>query len=282
MVFTDIDGTLTDINTGKYNLSEGLVRKLNEDSIPVIFCSAKTFAEQEEISQDIGLMEPLIVENGGAVMIPTDYFSPSIMLTVKNYKKIGNYIMIELGKPSHVIRQKLNSIRENYKIDFKGVADVSLKKLSSITGLRPSNARRMADRKYGETILLIDEKDVKPFTRRAREIGLKVIHGGRFFDVTAGNDKGKAVSLLLKLFRQKYAQEVIFFGIGDSLNDVPMLRHMDVPMLVQRPDKAWSPLKMNNIIKLPGIGPRGWKSAFDKVMETGVSSFMRNNDVSIC
>jgi mannosyl-3-phosphoglycerate phosphatase family protein len=268
VVFTDIDGTISDINTGKYDLSARLIRKLKENSIPVIFCSAKTFAEQEKIRQDIGIREPLIVENGGAVMIPTDYFSPSTMLIVKNHKKIGNYIMIELGKPSHIIRQKLNSIRENYKIEFKGVADVSLRKLSSITGLRPSYARRMADRKYGETILLIDEKDVKPFTRRAREIGLRVIHGGRFFDVTAGNDKGKAVRILLQLFRQKYAQKVIFFGIGDSLNDAPMLRHMDVPMLVQRPDKAWSPLKMKNIVKLPGIGPRGWKSAFDKVIET--------------
>jgi mannosyl-3-phosphoglycerate phosphatase len=268
VVFTDIDGTITDINTGKYDLSKGLIRKLKENRIPVIFCSAKTFAEQEKIRQDIGLREPLIVENGGAVIIPTDYFSPSTMLIVKNHKKIGNYIMIELGKSSHMIRQKLNSIRENYKIEFKGVADVSLRKLSSITGLRPSYARRMADRKYGETILLIDEKDVNPFIRRAREIGLRVIHGGRFFDVTAGNDKGKAVRILLQLFRQKYAQEVIFFGIGDSLNDAPMLRHMDVPMLVQRPDKAWSPLKMKNIVKLPGIGPRGWKSAFDKVMET--------------
>jgi mannosyl-3-phosphoglycerate phosphatase len=272
VVFTDIDGTISDINTGKYDLSARLIRKLKENSIPVIFCSAKTFAEQEKIRQDIGIREPLIVENGGAVMIPTDYFSPSTMLIVKNHKKIGNYIMIELGKPSHIIRQKLNSIRENYKIEFKGVADVSLRKLSSITGLRPSYARRMADRKYGETILLIDEKDVKPFTRRAREIGLRVIHGGRFFDVTAGNDKGKAVRILLQLFRQKYAQKVIFFGIGDSLNDAPMLRHMDVPMLVQRPDKAWSPLKMKNIVKLPGIGPRGWKSAFDKVIETSERS----------
>ena len=267
VVFTDIDGTITDINTGKYNLSKGLIRELKENSIPVIFCSAKTFAEQEKIRKDIGLREPLIVENGGAVMIPTDYFSPSTMLIVKNQKKIRNYIMIELGKPSHMIRQKLNSIRENYKIEFKGVADVSLKKLSSITGLRPSNARRMADRKYGETILLIDEKDVKPFTKRAREIGLRVIHGGRFFDVTAGNDKGKAVRILLQLFRQKYAQKVIFFGIGDSLNDAPMLHYMDVPMLVQRPDKAWSPLKMKNIVKLHGVGPTGWKSALDKVME---------------
>jgi mannosyl-3-phosphoglycerate phosphatase len=268
VVFSDIDGTITDINTGKYDLSKGLIRKLKENSIPVIFCSAKTFAEQEKIRQDIGLMEPLIVENGGAVMIPTDYFSPSAMVIVRNHKKIGNYIVIELGKPSYMIRQKLDSIRENYKIEFKGVADVSLRKLSSITGLKASYARRMADRKYGETILLIDEKDVKPFTRRAREIGLRVIHGGRFFDVTAGNDKGKAVSVLLQLLRQKYGQKVIFFGIGDSLNDAPMLSHMDVPMLVQRPDKAWSPLKMKNIVKLPGIGPIGWKSAFDKIMET--------------
>jgi mannosyl-3-phosphoglycerate phosphatase family protein len=267
VVFTDIDGTLTDIKTGKYNLSKGQIRELKENSIPVIFCSAKTFSEQEIIRKDIGLREPFIVENGGAVMIPTGYFSPSTMLIVKNQKTVGNYIMIELGKPSHMIRQKLNSIRENYQIEFKGVADLSLKKLSSITGLSPSNARRMADRKYGETILLIDEKDVKEFTRRAREIGLRVIHGGRFFDVTAGNDKGKAVRILLTLFRQKYDQEVIFFGIGDSLNDAPMLHHMDVPMLVQRPDKAWSPLKMKNIVKLQGVGPTGWKSAFDKVME---------------
>jgi mannosyl-3-phosphoglycerate phosphatase len=268
VVFTDIDGTLTDINTGKYNLSKGLIQKLNENSIPVILCSAKTFAEQENIREDVGLRDPFIVENGGAVMIPTDYFSPSTMLIVKNHKKIGDYVMIELGKPSYIIRQKLNSIREDYMIEFKGVSDVSLKKLSSITGLGPSNARRMADRKYGETILQIDEKDVKPFTRRARQFGLRVIHGGRFFDVTAGNDKGRAVRILLHLFRKKYAQDIIFFGIGDSLNDAPMLHHMDVPMLVQRPDKAWSPLKMKNIVKLPGIGPRGWKSAFDNVMGT--------------
>jgi mannosyl-3-phosphoglycerate phosphatase len=268
VVFTDIDGTLTDIITGKYDLSKGLIRKLKENNIPVVFCSAKTFAEQDKIRQDIGLREPLIVENGGAVMIPVDYFSPSSMLIVRDYKKIGNYIIIELGKPAYVIRRKLNIIRDKFKIEFKGVADVSLKRLSSITGLRPSYARRMADRKFGETILLIDRNDVKTFTMRAREIGLKVIHGGRFFDVTAGNDKGKAVRILLQLFRKEYGQGVTFFGIGDSLNDAPMLNHMDVPMLVQRPDKAWSALKIKNIVNLPGIGPKGWKNAFDKVMET--------------
>jgi mannosyl-3-phosphoglycerate phosphatase family protein len=268
VVFTDIDGTLTDIITGKYDLSKRLIRKLRENNIPVVFCSAKTFAEQEKIRQDIGLKDPLIVENGGAVMIPEDYFSNSSLLIVKNYKKIGNYIIIELGKPAYLIRRKLDIIREKFRIEFKGVADVSVNSLSVITGLRPSYARRMADRKFGETILLIDQNDVTKFTRIARENGLKVIHGGRFFDVTAGNDKGRAVKILLRLFRKEYGKGVTFFGIGDSPNDAPMLRHMDVPMLVQRPDKTWSALKIKKIINLPGVGPKGWKNAFNKVMET--------------
>ena len=55
MVFTDIDGTLTDIITGQYELSKGLIQELKQNSIPVVFCSAKTLAEQEKIRQDMGL-----------------------------------------------------------------------------------------------------------------------------------------------------------------------------------------------------------------------------------
>jgi mannosyl-3-phosphoglycerate synthase len=116
--------------------------------------------------------------------------------------------------------------------------------------------------------LQINHKDLPTFTRRARDIGLKVIHGGRFLDITTGNDKGKAVKILLQLFRKEYGQNVTFFGIGDSLNDAPMLRYMDVPMLVQRPDKSWSELQIKNIINLPGIGPKGWKNALDIVLKT--------------
>jgi hypothetical protein len=43
---------------------------------------------------------------------------------------------------------------------------------------------------------------------------------------------------------------------------------MDIPMLVQRPDKSWSALQIKNIINLPGIGPKGWKNALDIVIKT--------------
>jgi mannosyl-3-phosphoglycerate phosphatase len=267
-VFTDIDGTLTNIITGQYEISKSLIRQLKTHIIPVVFCSAKTLAEQEKIRQDMGLSEPFIIENGGAIIIPEDYFGPSTLSLAKNHKKFGNYIIIELGKPAYLIRRKLNVIRRKFKIEFKGVADMSLEELSSITGLSLIEARRMAERKYGETILLINKNDVPTFTRRARWIGLKVIHGGRFLDVTAGNDKGKAVKILVRLFSKEYGQRVSSFGIGDSLNDAPMLHNVDVPMLVQTPEKSWSAVKIKKIINLDGIGPEGWKNALDIVLKT--------------
>src|ERR671935_7159 len=110
IVFTDIDGTLTDIFSGEYGEVDRLIPVLKTNNVPVVLCSAKTYAEQ-------------------------------------------------------------NKIRES---------------------------------------------EVPLFTKHVEEVGMKVIYGARFFDVTAGNDKGKAVSILLNLFRRKYHNQLTSFGIGDS------------------------------------------------------------------
>jgi hypothetical protein len=43
---------------------------------------------------------------------------------------------------------------------------------------------------------------------------------------------------------------------------------MDLPMLVQRPDSSWSNLEVKDIVKIQGIGPEGWKGAFNRIMES--------------
>ena len=123
----------------------------------------------------------------------------------------------------------------------------------------------MAHREYGETILQIEKRDLDRLTRIAREMDLNQIHGGRFFDVTMGNDKGKAVEILVNLYKKKYDHNVTFFGIGDSENDASMLGHMDIPLLVQKQDGSWSNVKVNRIIRVPGIGPKGWALAYDDI-----------------
>lgn len=294
VVFTDIDGTLVDINTAEYGKeTDKLIRLIKERNIPLILTSAKTRLEQNKIREDLGLSDPFIVENGGAIVIPKGYFPDYALRDIKyplretqetenEARDVNHEIVVELGKPADYIRAKLSDIRKKYSINFRGVADISVEKLSNLALISRDQAKRMAQRNYGETILQIQSEDIARFIKYVQEDGMKVIHGGRFFDVTVGTDKGIAVGILKKLFKDKFHNNVTFFGIGDSTNDIPMLNLMDIPILVQRQDSSWvddgeikmknavdssrSSISSNKLIKVEGIGPNGWENAIHKII----------------
>lgn len=293
-MFTDIDGTLVDINTAEYGKeTDKLIRLIKERNIPLILTSAKTRLEQNKIREDLGISDPFIVENGGAIVIPKGYFPDYALRDIKyplretqeiknEARDVNHEIVVELGKPADYIRAKLSDIRKKYSINFRGVADISVEKLSNLALISREQAKRMAQRNYGETILQIQSEDIARFIKYVQEDGMKVIHGGRFFDVTVGTDKGIAVGILKKLFKDKFHNNVTFFGIGDSTNDIPMLNLMDIPILVQRQDSSWvddgeikmknavdssrSSISSNKLIKVEGIGPNGWENAIHKII----------------
>jgi mannosyl-3-phosphoglycerate phosphatase len=294
-VFTDIDGTLVDINTAEYGKeTDKLIRLIKERNIPLILTSAKTRLEQNKIREDLGVSDPFIVENGGAIVIPKGYFPDYALRNIKYPLRetqetkngdidVNHEIVVELGKPADYIRAKLSDIRKKYSINFRGVADISVEELSNLASISREQAKRMAQRNYGETILQIQSEDIARFIKYVQEDGMKVIHGGRFFDVTVGTDKGIAVGILKKLFKDKFHNNVTFFGIGDSTNDIPMLNLMDISILVQRQDSSWvddGEIKMkhavdssrsrisssNKLIKVEGIGPNGWENAIHKII----------------
>lgn len=282
VVFSDIDGTLIDIFTRKYGKSKELVKKLKESSIPVILCSSKTWAEQDVIRKDLGLeSEPFIIENGGAVIIPYGYFSGgggggggSTDDDLKHHygmRVVDGYSVIELGRSSAEIRKVLQYVRRKTGIPFKGVSDLSIEELAKIVGMTPEEAERMSKRQYGETILEIDKTEKVKFEQALSKEGLQVIHGGRYFDVTAGNDKGKAVRILIDLYRKKLGDGTIFIGIGDSANDAPMLKLTDIAILVQKYDGSWAEVDNSNniphVVKAKGIGPAGWENAFATIIK---------------
>ena len=260
IVFTDIDGTLTNIYTGKFEGTDLLVKKLAEMQIPVILCSAKTRSEQEYIRKRIGLTDPFIIENGGAVVIPKGYFDD--MGVVPHTRKNG-YDFIEIGGHTNEIRSLLARIRRELKIKFKGTADMTLDEISKKVKIPLPFAKRMSEREYGETILEIDQFDLVRLSEVCERNGLQMIQGGRYADITRGNDKGKASQVLIDLFKRKYQPRTpIFVGLGDSENDLPMLKLMDIPMLVQRTNGTWIDSKIKNLVRSSGVGPKGWNNSF--------------------
>ena len=79
-------------------------------------------------------------------------------------------------------------------------------------------------------------------------------------------DKGVAVRILTKLFDKKY-KFIRTIGVGDSVNDLPLLEAVDVPVLVKRADGLHTgDIPVKNIIRVDGIGPRGWNEAIEKIV----------------
>ena len=91
VVFTDLDGTLLDRTTYSYASAVPALESLRQKKIPIVFCSAKTSAEQEAYRKELGIGDPFIVENGGAIFIPYGYFP----FEFDYHKTIGGNLIIE-------------------------------------------------------------------------------------------------------------------------------------------------------------------------------------------
>jgi len=265
VVFTDLDGTLLDGETYSFEAARPALKELKRRQVPVVLCTSKTRAETVALARKLGLKHPFIVENGGAIFISQGYFSPEQLKSagVKPKRK-GNYVVLELGLPYRRLRQFLISFRKKYKVKITGFGDCQPEEIARITGLSRRKARLASQREYDEPCWLEGQTGVRLFRQKAREAGLKVVQGGRFFHLTGSNDKGRAVRLLKKLYCLKFGR-IISLGLGDAANDWPLLKEVEVPVLVARPDgqPAERYKFSEKIYKTKKAGPAGWAEAIN-------------------
>lgn len=262
IIFTDLDGTLLDVRTHSYDKALPSIRSLHRKEIPIVFCSSKTRTEQEWYQQKLGIHDPFIVENGGAILIPGGYFPFGF-----DYDKAeGKYRIIELGIPYEKVRQVLERIRAEVEVSFTGFGDMSVEEVAALTGLDPEAARRAKEREYTETLKLEGTpENIERMVGAIRQAGLNSTHGSMYFSVMGPNDKGRATTILADLFRRKFGQ-IKTLGLGDSLNDLPMLLTVDIPVLVQKPGGIWEEMNIPRLRRVEGIGPEGWARAIKELI----------------
>jgi mannosyl-3-phosphoglycerate phosphatase len=253
VIFTDLDGTLLDYYTYSCEMVMPLVTRLKRAGVAIVFCSSKTRAEQDVYRQRLGLDSPFIVEDGGAILIDKGYFS----FPYEYHRVIDGY----LGMPYEEIRRIINEVRQQNNLTFKGFGDMDAIQVANLTGLDLASARLARKREYEETLNLTgSEPEIGLILSKIEEAGLSLSRGSRFYSVTGGNNKGKAVSVLIELFKRKLGR-IKTIGVGDSPNDMPMLAEVNVPVLVQKPGGYWEELEIPNLYRVEGIGPEGWIEA---------------------
>ena len=269
LIFSDIDNTLLQsyiikegeiYHTEEYGEIKEIVQRLRKNHIPLVLCSSKTRVEQEKIRKYLEIEDPFIVENGGAIYIPENYFPIDLEELGLSINHINKNLVIELGKSYNRIIETLQEIREISSIEFIAVHDLSLPELARKVCITINDAKLMASREYSETVLEININELDNLKKILNDRGLRILQGTRYNTISSLHDKGSAISILKKLYAMKFEKEhVESIGIGDALNDIPMFENVDKPFLVRDIQNGYAPMQINNLIRANGIGQTGWK-----------------------
>jgi mannosyl-3-phosphoglycerate phosphatase len=258
VIFTDLDGTLIDHDSYDAAAAMDALRNAQDAGIPICICSSKTRKEIIYFRDALRIADPFIYENGAAVFVPEGYFQPGRAPEV-----------IELGTPYYALVAALRLAREELGVRLRGFHEISYKELSTLSGLSPAMARFALEREYDEPFWFEDDcPDIDGLKRVLGRHSLNVVRGGRFHHVIGDNNKGKAVEMLSNRFRNR-GQNVVFAGLGDSPNDIPMLQRVDIPILVRSQSGSYDDetRRALPLVRLAdGIGPHGWNSAVNALL----------------
>lgn len=221
VVFTDLDGTLLD---GEGRVPAGIravLDRLEGLDIPLVFATAKTWAETAWFQQRLGVSAPVIVENGSAIYVPEGYFP----FDPPCDRRIPGHRILELGVPYRDLRAFLAALPALPGLRIRGFGDMGDAEVAALTGLDLEAARRARQRDYDETLVL--EGLEEAFAPLVRARGLRLVHGGRFHHLLGDTDKGRALRRLAGLYARACGP-VRTVALGNADNDLPLLEAADL------------------------------------------------------
>lgn len=245
-VFTDLDGTLLDHDTYRWDAAKPALDRLMEHGCAVVFATSKTFSEVHHLQKQMGLThQPAIVENGSGVIGGTGSEAAE---TYPELRKILDH----LPKP---LRQK-----------FKGFGDMSDEEIATLTRLTPESAERAKARGYSEPGLWTGSTDeLSAFRTLLAKHGVTAQRGGRFLTLSFGRTKADAMATLASALNTD-----LTLALGDAPNDIEMLEKADFGIIVHNPShEPLPPLRGESegrIIRTTETGPVGWNAAVTGVL----------------
>jgi mannosyl-3-phosphoglycerate phosphatase len=265
VVFTDLDETLLERGTYSFEPALPALRALADREVPVVIVTSKTKAEVDVYGSRLDNEHPFVVENGGGIFIPEGYFNIPHKAAIESISDPGmeGYDVITIGTPYPALRKAMEQLRA-LGFDVRGFGDMDAEEISVVTALPVEEAARAKLRHFDEPFMF--DGDAEALAAAVRELGLHLTQG-RLYHLLGENDKGKAVEILKKLYREELG-DVAFIALGDSPTDEPMLRRVDYPVLVQKDDGTYDDrVSVPNLVRAPAPGPEGWNRAVLELLD---------------
>ena len=262
VVFSDLDGTLLDHATYEFDAARPALDRMRRESVPLVLCTSKTRAEVEPLRRTLGTGHPFIVENGGGIYVPVEYF-PFI---IDGAERRGAYWVIRIGDRYDDLVHALAMASRRSGVAVRGFADMTDADVAAATGLSPDDARRARDREFDEPFEIVEAGGTPALLAAIEHEGKRWTRGGRFHHITGASDKAAAVQRLISLFR-RHLGTIRTIGLGDAPNDARFLNVVDVPILIasDQVDTVRTLVPAGRVTI--GTGPSGWNEGILAVLD---------------
>lgn len=253
IIFTDLDGTLLNHDTYTFDEAHEALSYVKSKKIPLIFTTSKTKKEVEQLQKEVGITDPFIVENGAALFIPSGYHG----LKTDTMQSNGRYHVKVFGKP----HSDILAFYKKYKARFgmQGFSDMSVEEVAALTQMDTARAAMSKERDFTEPFILDDPSRLPDIEAQALKYGIKVTKGGRFYHLIGlKQDKGVAVKQTIELYEASSENKIHTIGLGDSLNDLPMLSVVSTAIAIRQHTGTYLVSKEICLHKSSFPGSRGW------------------------
>ena len=246
LIFTDLDGSLLDRDTFKFDEIKDYLKKLISNGIFIIPNTSKTEKEILEFNNELGSNLPYISENGAAIN--------GLDLLNSNLPK---ELILSRDK-NNLINIFKKSVPENLQNKCKWLSEMDKKKQSLIFGLDNEQLKKALDRKYTIPFIFEGTKNEKnELSKIIKNKDLSLQHGGRVIHLTDKVNKAKALNVFVRFFK-KNNKNVKTIAVGDNYNDLDMLKTSDFPCLVFNDKFTLDKIPINNLISTNKPSPEGW------------------------
>ena len=256
IIFTDLDGSLLDKKTFKFDIIEDYFKELISSGIIIILNSSKTESELLDFNKQNNLNLSFISENGS-----------SIHGLNKIHQNLPDKVIISRSKNEI---QKIYD--KNISLDLKNkivpILELNIDEQKEIFGLPLDKLSLATKRMYSIPVLFKGtDIDRNNFFKVINDIGLTAQSGGRIINVCDNTNKSKAMFKTLQLLKKELNTEIITIGVGDNENDIEMLRQVDFPCLVKNENFDSSLINIDNLIRSNEPSPKGWADVIKTTLQ---------------
>ncbi len=240
IVFTDLDGTLLELDGRICHEAQKILRQVRAAGIPVCPLSSKTAAELVPLLHNLGLRSLAAFENGAGILFPG-----------------GSSQLFDRAVPVSVLSDIAANLRRETGVPLRTLFELSDQELREITGLPSENLPDVRKRSATVPLLVDPVWDATLAEALPSDRDVSLVRGNRFLQLQGRHDKGTAVNRMLTAVTRPPG---VVVACGDSPNDIPMLAAAELPVVIPSADGPHASL----VEQFPGalVAPfphgRGW------------------------